>query len=714
MTKYKKIYVFIIMFLVCSLSIGFSAFESNVVVGDIAATVRVQENIRITEFNYYSATGLATASSNNYAEELLISNINLPNADSTITYQVTVTNYGNTEMGIYEFTNLPSNLTYEVSDYTMQDKICDSAANCALGAIKSFYLTIKYAENSYDSLNTNYSLNIGVEFRGFHAVTYKNITDNGFPAYIIDGGTLSINITDTLEYNPTIYVDGIALEPSEYSFVDGLLIYENVSGAVEVNGVYLVSFEKYSGASHSYNFSVGQVFEPRALEFLAKYSDGSSKGVFDVDIKPNRPFELGDTSLEVFYSENGITKSITLDVHIGYGINIYKNSFSNGTCAVEINGTQKKEKTNSFVEPGGIINFIADAVFINNVQVSNFEYVVDSPLSIVLEYAENVGDTTAIYVYTSWDFIAIPPSVQVINKPFDALNGSSVNPMRVMHAIHTYADGTKELVEDYTVLPSEMPSTVGPSSVNISYQREGNTYSTTLPVYVATTNGCFEAGTLITMSNGTKKPIEDITYDDELLAWDFNTGRYAITKPSLIETDDERMHRVLNLEFDDGTVIGVIDHHGFFDKKENDFVFIDKDNVSSYVGHEFIKMSGNGSYKTVKLKNFSIEEKVTRFYTIQTAVYNNCIAEDMFTLTPPPDGYVGWFNYFEIGKNLKYDEFKKRNDIAKYGLYSYDEFSEYVTYEEFMAFNGPYLKVLVGKGYLTKEQILNAVSYYLK
>ena len=27
----------------------------------------------------------------------------------------------------------------------------------------------------------------------------------------------------------------------------------------------------------------------------------------------------------------------------------------------------------------------------------------------------------------------------------------------------------------------------------------------------------------------------------------------------------------------------------------------------------------------------------------------------MFTLTPPPDGYVGWFNYFEIGKNMKYD-----------------------------------------------------------
>ena len=37
-------------------------------------------------------------------------------------------------------------------------------------------------------------------------------------------------------------------------------------------------------------------------------------------------------------------------------------------------------------------------------------------------------------------------------------------------------------------------------------------------------------------------------------------------------------------------------------------------------------------------------------------------------------------------QNMKYDEFKKRNDIAKYGLYSYEEFSEYVTYEQFIAF----------------------------
>lgn len=713
MTKYKKIYVFIIMFLVCSLSIGFSAFESNVVVGDIAATVRVQENIRITEFNYYSATSSATASSNDYAEELLISNINLPNADSTITYEVTVTNYGNTEMGVYELSGLPSNLTYEVNGYKIQDKICDAAANCTLGASKTFYLIIKYKENGYNSSNTNYSLNIGVEFRGFHAVTYVALTDNGFPAYVMDGGTLSINIIDELEVisAPTVYVNDRVIDSSEYSYVDSVLTYRNVKGTVKVSAVYLTGIVKNN--SFPYSYSLGEFHVPNMLYVSANYSNGGTSYIGNYTVEPNRPLTEEDTELIVSYTENGITKTMTSEISVkNHSLKIFKNANSGGTCAVEVNGKQYAGQTTISVAPGSTIKFISDAAYVNNV-VAEKEFVVNSSMSIVLGYSATTNGTTEIYAYTAWDFVSIPPIAQSINKSFDPTNGAMIA-QNVMQITHIYDDGTAELITDYSVLPTTLPSTIGPSTVNISYQREGKTYSTDLPIYVNSSNGCFIEGTLVTMANGKKKSIEDVTYDDELLAWDFNTGRYAVTKPSLIETDSARKHRVLNLEFDDGTVIGVIDHHGFFDKKENDFVFIDETNVLSYIGHEFIKMSDNGAYKSVKLKSFSIEEKVTRFYTIQTAVYNNCIAEDMFTLTPPPDGYVGWFNYFEIGKNMKYDEFKKHNDIAKYGLYSYEEFSEYVTYEEFMAFNGPYLKVLVGKGLLTKEQILNAVSYYLK
>ncbi len=42
---------------------------------------------------------------------------------------------------------------------------------------------------------------------------------------------------------------------------------------------------------------------------------------------------------------------------------------------------------------------------------------------------------------------------------------------------------------------------------------------------------CLAAGTFITMGNKLKKKIEDITYDDNLLVWNFDDGKYAQAKP---------------------------------------------------------------------------------------------------------------------------------------------------------------------------------------
>ena len=87
------------------------------------------------------------------------------------------------------------------------------------------------------------------------------------------------------------------------------------------------------------------------------------------------------------------------------------------------------------------------------------------------------------------------------------------------------------------------------------------------------------------------------------------------------------------------------------------------------------------------------------------------MVEGMFSITMPH--FEGWFDYFEIGDGMKYDEEKMQADIEKYGLYTYEDFAEYVTYEQFIAFNGPYLKVLVGRGVVTYEQIIELISMYV-
>ena len=76
------------------------------------------------------------------------------------------------------------------------------------------------------------------------------------------------------------------------------------------------------------------------------------------------------------------------------------------------------------------------------------------------------------------------------------------------------------------------------------------------------------------------------------------------------------------------------------------------------------------------------------------------------------DDFIGIVNIFEMTDGLKYDEELKEKDINKYGLYTYDEWSEYLSYEEFVGFNVAELKVAVGKGYITKEEIIGYILHY--
>ena len=50
-----------------------------------------------------------------------------------------------------------------------------------------------------------------------------------------------------------------------------------------------------------------------------------------------------------------------------------------------------------------------------------------------------------------------------------------------------------------------------------------------------TFQGCFVAGTEITLADGSKKAIENITYEDELRVWDFDRGVQTSAKPLWIK-----------------------------------------------------------------------------------------------------------------------------------------------------------------------------------
>lgn len=172
MRRKRIIEIALIIIVVFSLTIGFSAYGNQGTISGATASVKLQDDLRITSATYNSATNSGSSISVDHGKYNILSSINLPNSSSTVTYNVELTNFGNVTKGIYAITNLPSNLTYSISGYNIRDDICDSSGKCTLGAKKEFTITIKYTSNGYTSSQTKYDINIIFDFRPFYTLTW--------------------------------------------------------------------------------------------------------------------------------------------------------------------------------------------------------------------------------------------------------------------------------------------------------------------------------------------------------------------------------------------------------------------------------------------------------------------------------------------------------------------------------------------------------------
>jgi hypothetical protein len=156
-------------------------------------------------------------------------------------------------------------------------------------------------------------------------------------------------------------------------------------------------------------------------------------------------------------------------------------------------------------------------------------------------------------------------------------------------------------------------------------------------------------------------------------------------------------------------VTRIIYEHALFDITLNKYVYITEENFAEFIGHEFAVMDGDG-IAAVTLTEAFVTTEYTGCFSLVTAYHLNYFIDGLFSI---PGGIDGLFNIFEYGDGLKYDEEKMQADIEKYGLYTYEDFAEYLPEEIYNAFPAPYLKVAVGKGYITFEEIIGYIETYL-
>lgn len=232
-------------------------------------------------------------------------------------------------------------------------------------------------------------------------------------------------------------------------------------------------------------------------------------------------------------------------------------------------------------------------------------------------------------------------------------------------------------------------------------------------VYAAQKNddggGCIPEGTLITLADGTQKPIEQVTPEDKLLVFNHDTGKYDVAKVNFIEDNGKDYYDVFNLKFSDGTTTRAIYEHGYFDIDLMKYVYINKNTYKDYIGHRFYK-DNNGTRQEVTLLDCYITNEYTHSYGITSEYHLDLFTDNILSI----EGCMtGAFNIFKYDNNLQYNQEEMKHDIETYGLLPYEMFKDLMTEETFNKYPAKYLKISIAKGFMTEEMLNTLVQKYV-
>lgn len=135
---------------------------------------------------------------------------------------------------------------------------------------------------------------------------------------------------------------------------------------------------------------------------------------------------------------------------------------------------------------------------------------------------------------------------------------------------------------------------------------------------------CLAAGTLVTLSDGSSKPIEDITYEDQIRVWDFDQGALSQSKPLWIKRS-ETVTQFNLLTFSDGSTLRTINQHRIFNKEAGAFTYPMTD--ATPVGTTTFNVDGDEI--TLVAKEVMVAE--VDYYNVITDHHLNLFADSILT-----------------------------------------------------------------------------------
>jgi hypothetical protein len=324
---------------------------------------------------------------------------------------------------------------------------------------------------------------------------------------------------------------------------------------------------------------------------------------------------------------------------------------------------------------------VAQVVFYNT---TSKEVTYGNTISVAGNITANyfIGDGSQLTgVTTSVPGQTILPTIQTISitatsNPFALAGGEGSASVTVANVIPVTEYGV--IITDGTSNEKYKTGALGsiPGTVSLNFNTGLNNLPFTVYAYVTSNAGtfysnsatgtsgiCLLAGTQIALSGGSHKSIEDITYTDKMLSWDFDRGCYAETTAIWIKRSETGSQYNL-LTFSDGTTLRTFDQHRIFNKQAGAFTYPMTDETP--VGTVTVNEHG----QEITLINKQVIVDTIEYYNVITDYHMNLFSDTVLTSCRFNNIYpITDMKFVKDGRKLRNrSEFYKIDDRFFHGL----------------------------------------------
>ena len=266
-----------------------------------------------------------------------------------------------------------------------------------------------------------------------------------------------------------------------------------------------------------------------------------------------------------------------------------------------------------------------------------------------------------ICVINSSDKVSLPNNQVRVNFTVNNPSGSTITAIGIfvpnletMQAADSNSTGTQDKI---------LVGMDGNQRYAQVYATNGNGTSYSAPFLLVAAGICLLAGTMISLSDGSYKAIEDITYTDKMLSWNFDQGCYAETKAVWIKRSETGSQYNL-LTFSDGTTLRTFDQHRIFNKQAGAFTYPMTD--ATPIGT--ITVNEHGQEITLVDKQVIVD--TIEYYNVITDYHMNLFSDSILTSCRFNNIYpITDMKFVKDGRTLRTrDEFENIPDRFFYGL----------------------------------------------